>query len=252
MPAKPLILILGGTTEARTLAERLAMIGGLRVMTALAGRTRAPAHPAGDVRHGGFGGAEGLATFLRDEGIAAVIDATHPFATRIAANACRACHDANVPRLILTRPDWQAQPGDRWHWVNDAAQAARLLPSLGRRALLTIGGGQVAAFANIAGVHLVVRAVDPPPDLPAGADLILDRGPYGLAAEAQLLATYGIDVMVSKASGGTAVAAKLAAARGAGLPVILLRRPCPPPGDQAVDVNAAVIWLQATLKAMAP
>lgn len=252
MPTRPLVLVLGGTAEARAVAGALAANDTVRVLTALAGRTAAPAALPGAVRVGGFGGAEGLAAFLRAEGVAAVIDATHTFAATISANAVQACAVTGVSRLAVVRPAWSAQPGDHWHDVADAAEAAALLPRLGRRALLTIGGGDLIAFSDVTGVHMVVRAVDAPRDLPPGATLILARGPFDLATETALLADHEIDVMVSKDSGGATLAPKLVAARQAGIPVVILRRPPSPPGDVVADAAAACDWVARVVGAIAP
>ena len=142
------VLILGGTSEARALASALDR-AGVSVVTSLAGRTSAPRVPAGEVRVGGFGGPDALASWLAAHGVAAVVDATHPFAERISASAVAACASAGVPLLRLERPPWREQPGDRWHRVADLDAAASLVPSLGRRAWLTIGRQGVAAFAGV-------------------------------------------------------------------------------------------------------
>jgi precorrin-6A/cobalt-precorrin-6A reductase len=237
-------LILGGTSEAAALARALAGRPDLSVVTSLAGRTRDPLPLPGEVRVGGFGGAPGLEAFLREEAIARLIDATHPFALRISANAARACEAAGVPRLRLLRPPWPAGPGDRWHEVADAAAAARLLPRLGRCAFLTLGHGDLEAFAALDGVRLVARTIEPPANPPPiEARWIHARGPFRLGDEVALLERHGIDVLVSKASGGEATYPKLAAARALGLPVIMIRRPPPPPGPVVTSVAAALAWL---------
>ena len=129
------MLILGGTSEARQLAGRLARIDGLRTISSLAGRVRNPALPAGEVRIGGFGGVSGLADWLNAQHAAAVIDATHPFAEGISANAAAACAQTGTPLLSLVRPPWTAGAQDIWHDAASLADAARLLPSLGRAGL---------------------------------------------------------------------------------------------------------------------
>jgi precorrin-6A/cobalt-precorrin-6A reductase len=238
------ILILGGTGEAAALARALAGRPDLAVTTSLAGRTREPLPLPGEVRVGGFGGAGGLEVFLRETGVERVIDATHPFAARISANAARACAAAEIPRLRLLRPPWTPRPGDRWHEVADAAAAARLLPALGRSAFLTLGHGELEAFAGLEGVRLVVRTIEPPAGPPpVAARWIHARSPFRLADEVALLERHAIDVLVTKASGGEATYPKLAAARALGRPVIMIRRPPPPPGPLVTSVAAALAWL---------
>ncbi|MFJ5260108.1 cobalt-precorrin-6A reductase [Streptomyces sp. NPDC088387] len=241
----PHILVLGGTTEARELAAELAARPGVRVTTSLAGRVARPGAVAGELRVGGFGGADGLASWLREHRVDAVVDATHPFAESITANAARACAEAGVPAVVLRRPGWESGPGDRWHHVPSLDAAADLLPGLGRRVLLTTGRLGLAAFARLTDTYFVVRSVDPPePPMPPHTQVVLARGPFGVPEECALLRQHRIDVVVTKDSGGVATAAKLTAARVRGLPVVVVRRPPVPVGVGVVpDVAAAVAWL---------
>ena len=238
-------MILGGTAEARVLAGLVAGEAGLDVVTSLAGRTPDPRLPAGEVRVGGFGGGEGLAGWLAEWRADAVVDATHPFAAAISRHAAYAARAAGVPLLALRRPGWSAGEGDRWHWADTVADAAGLLPGLGRRPFLTTGRQDLAAFAGLA-LHFLARSVaPPPPPLPAHCHVLLDRGPFTLDAERALLREHRIDVLVTKDSGGTATAAKLTAAREAALPVLVVRRPPLPPGVPAVTTPAAAAhWLR--------
>ncbi len=240
-----MILVLGGTTEARALAHAL-HDRGIGVTTSLAGRVAQPRLPAGDVRIGGFGGPEALAHWLADHSITCVVDATHPFAQRISASAALACSAAQVPLLRLERPGWSERPGDRWIWVDDLDGAAAALGSLGGRALLTTGRQGLAAFARVQSVWFLIRCVDPPqPPLPPRHEVILDRGPYTLSGEGSLIDHHGIDVVVSKDSGGAHTVAKLDAARARGLPAILVRRPPRPDVRALAEVPAALEWALA-------
>ncbi|MGW3018139.1 cobalt-precorrin-6A reductase [Streptomyces longwoodensis] len=238
----PHVLILGGTTEARELAAVLAARPGVRVTTSLAGRVSRPGALDGEVRTGGFGGAGGLAAWIRDEDVAAVVDATHPFAAGITANAARAAADTGRPLVVLRRPGWSPGPGDRWHDVPSLEAAAALLPSLGRRAFLTTGRLGLATFAHVTDVHFVVRSVEPPePPLPPDTRLVLARGPFTFDDELALLRTHRVDMLVTKDSGGAATSPKLTAARTLGLPVVVVRRPALPDGVTAVpDVAGAL------------
>ena len=238
----PHILILGGTTEARELAAELTALPGVRVTTSLAGRVSRPGALAGDVRIGGFGGAEGLAAWLREHHVDAVVDATHPFAETITANAARAGAATGLPVVVLRRPGWQPGPGDHWHPVASLAEAADALTGLGRRVLLTTGRLGLAPFAHLAQLHFVVRSVEPPePPLPPDVEVLLARGPFTVADEAALLREHRIDLVVTKDSGGAATAAKLTAAREAGVPVVVVRRPPLPDGVSAVPDVAGVL-----------
>ncbi|WP_181764613.1 cobalt-precorrin-6A reductase [Streptomyces albidus (ex Kaewkla and Franco 2022)] len=245
------VLILGGTTEARLLAGLL-LEGGdpaLRVTTSLAGRVAAPGRLPGPVRTGGFGGAHGMARWLDEHGVDALIDATHPFAGTISFNAAQAASLAHVPLLALRRPGWTPGEGDDWHPVGSLSEAADALSSLGRRVFLTTGRTGLAAFAHLDALWFLVRSVDPPEGpRPADLEMLLDRGPFTLEGERELLRSRRIDVLVSKDSGGAATAPKLTAAREAGLPVVLVRRPPVPEGvTVAEDPGQAARWLYSRL-----
>jgi precorrin-6A/cobalt-precorrin-6A reductase len=237
------ILVLGGTAEARELAAAL-HAHGVEVTTSLAGRVSRPRLPAGAVRIGGFGGPESLAAWLRAHGVRAVIDATHPFAERISASAAAACAAAQVARLRLERPGWSARPGDRFTWVDDLDAAARRLRE--ERVFLTTGRQGLSAFAGVAGAWFLIRCVQAPdPPLPPGHELILDRGPYTVAGELALIDRHRIDLLVTKDSGGAMTEAKLDAAQLRSLPVIVVRRPPRVPGETVATVADALSWALA-------
>ena len=244
------VLILGGTTEARRLAEELDGDPALRVTSSLAGRVAAPRLPAGQVRIGGFGGPEGMARWLREHQVDALIDATHPFADTISHHAARAAAAVHVPLLALRRPGWVAGPGDRWHPAASLEEAARLLPDLGERVFLTTGRMGLATFAHLTTPWFLVRSVDAPqPPLPPRMEMILDRGPFTLDGETDLLRRHRIDVLVTKDSGAGATAPKLTAAREAGIPVVVVQRPPAPEDVPVVRTPAeAVAWLRTTAR----
>jgi precorrin-6A/cobalt-precorrin-6A reductase len=253
-PGPGRVLILGGTAEARALAQEL-HDAGVAVVSSLAGRVARPRLPVGETRIGGFGGPDALARWLADHGVSALVDATHPFAERISASAAQAAPAARVPALRLARPGWSEQPGDRWIWVDDLAGANTALEDLGApRVLLTSGRQGLAAFAGNASAWFLVRCVDPPApeDLPPRHELLLDRGPYTVDGERWLVDSRAIDVVVTKDSGGPLTAAKLEAARARSLPVIVVRRP-PRTGMPAVaTVAEAADWARAHAAAHTP
>jgi precorrin-6A/cobalt-precorrin-6A reductase len=241
------LLILGGTAEAAQLATAIwRRFGGrIAVTTSLAGRTRAPTAVAGTMRVGGFGGAAGLARWLATARVDMVVDATHPFAARISANARRACVAAAVPRLILARRPWAAKPGDDWRRVADLDGAAAVLPDFAKRVFLSVGAQGLQAFAGLGGVHLVVRTIDPPAAALPLDDyrLVLGRGPFDEESELRLLQGERIDALVSRNSGGTATYAKIGAALRLGLPVVMV---APPPREAGTHVDAlegALQWI---------
>jgi precorrin-6A/cobalt-precorrin-6A reductase len=232
------VLVLGGTAEARELASRLSA-RGFPVTTSLAGRTRHPRLPAGEVRSGGFGGVDGLATALGEVDV--LVDATHPFAATMTEHAAAAAARTGTPLVVLRRPGWTAGPGDRWTRVGSlAAAAAAITP--GSRVLLATGRQGVEAFLEV-DAWFLVRAIEAPAVLPARAELVLARGPFALDDERALLDRHGITVVVAKDSGG-ATEAKLVAARERALPVVLVDRPPLPPGvDVAVSVDEVLARL---------
>ncbi|HUR75164.1 MAG TPA: cobalt-precorrin-6A reductase [Sporichthya sp.] len=240
------VLILGGTGEARTLAAALVADGSWRVVSSLAGRVSDPVLPAGEVRVGGFGGPDALADWIRAEHVTAVVDATHPFAARISASAAAAADAASVPLILLRRPPWKAGSADRWHRVPTMAAAATALAEVRGRVLLTTGRGGLDVFAHLPH-RFIIRTVDPPdPPLPADHVVLLSRGPYTLAGERALMAEHHVRTLVTKDSGGDMTVAKLTAARELGIAVVMVNRPEPPPGVDAVTDPAAVLrWLRS-------
>ncbi|MET9671823.1 cobalt-precorrin-6A reductase [Streptomyces sp. NPDC006482] len=237
------VLILGGTTEARTLAGLLHTGTDVRVTSSLAGRVASPRLPEGGVRIGGFGGVDGLVDWVREHGVDAVIDATHPFAERISFNAARAAATAHVPLLALRRPGWVPVAGDDWRSVASLQEAAGALDGLGDRVFLTTGRLGLAAFADRPEWFLV-RSVDAPDaPMPVRTEVLLDRGPFTLEGERELLHRHRVDVLVTKDSGGAATAPKLTAAREAGVPVVVVRRPPVPEGiPVAATPQEAAAW----------
>lgn len=240
------MLLLGGTSLARRLAAAAASRTRLRVISSLAGRVTRPRAPVGEVRVGGFGGPDAMADWVRHNDIDAIIDATHPFAARITATAAGVADRTGVPLLVLREPGWAPAAGDRWHWAESVSQAADLADALGSRVLLTIGRQGVPAFAHLRRPWFLVRSIETPADpLPPRHELLLARGPFDLDGERALLRRHAIDLLVTKNSGGAATAPKLCAAREAGIPVVMVRRPPLPDVPTAATVDEALAWLAA-------
>ena len=239
------ILILGGTAEARDLAGRLLELGH-DVTSSLAGRTQNPTLPAGAVRMGGFGGAVGLGSYLRNENIERLIDATHPYAGTISANAVAAAQASGVMLVRYMRPVWAEPDSAGWTNVATAAEAASVLPA-DATVLLTTGHTGLADFLGRADCRFLVRLIEAPAvAIPSHTRLLQDRPPYGLADEMALLARESITHLVTKNSGGAQTAAKLEAAQRLGVEVIMIARPAYGPALEVSSVDGAIEALALT------
>ncbi|WP_407159885.1 cobalt-precorrin-6A reductase [Bradyrhizobium sp. STM 3557] len=242
------ILILGGTTEASHLAQLLAHDGRFEATLSLAGRTATPKQQALPTRIGGFGGITGLEAWLRENDVAAVIDATHPYAAQISAHAVAACNALAIPLGSIMRAAWKREDGDDWIEVDSFEAAASALGSAPARVFLSIGRQELAAFAAAPQHHYVARTIDPPDvALPPDIRFVHDRGPFDAAAEEAFLARERIDMIVSKNSGGAATYPKIIASRRLRLPVIVIRRPHKPHGIVLDSPEAAMRWLDTQL-----
>ena len=241
---RPNLLILAGTTEATALAKEIAE-RGMRGTVSLAGRVERPLRQPLPQRVGGFGGVDGLVSYLRDQRITHVIDATHPFAVQMSRNAVAACARLGTPLVALTRPSWQALPGDNWTNVPDIEGVVTALDGPPMRIMLAIGRMHLTAFAPNPQHLYLLRLVDPPKaPLPLpNTEIIIDRGPFTDAADRALMERHRIDVVVSKNSGGTGAYAKIAAVRGLRLPVIMIDRPPQPARAELHDITAVFDWL---------
>lgn len=241
------VLILGGTAEARALAKRISLDCRLDGVISLAGRTGEPLPQDLPARIGGFGGVAGLARYLADAGIDKVVDATHPFAARISANARAACAQLGAPLVVLARRPWTRVVGDRWIDAANNAEAARALGEAPRRVFLAIGRLGVADFRAAPQHDYLLRVIDPPPpdDLPPRCEIVRARGPFDLESETALLQDRRIEIVVSKNSGGRATYAKIEAARRLGIAVAMIG---PPP----VEGAAVVYDLDAVMAFLAP
>lgn len=210
-----------------------------------AGRTENPRSQPLPTRIGGFGGAAGLVAFLRSEAITHVVDATHPFAARMSANAVVACTATGTALMALERPAWPVQPG--WERVADIAAAVQALPEAPARVFLAIGRQHLAAFAVRPQHHYLLRFVDPPTHQPLPmAEAVIGRGPFTPEGDKALMVRHGTDILVAKNAGGDAARAKLDAAGALGLRVILIDRPYIPPRPVAGQVGEVMAWLNHT------
>jgi precorrin-6A/cobalt-precorrin-6A reductase len=237
------VLVLAGTSEARRLAAALAG-RGIAAIASLAGAVRQPGPLAVPTRVGGFGGAGPFAAYLKEAGIRAVVDATHPFAAAITPRTVAVCRDLAIPCLRLERPPWVPGPGDHWTEIGEEAEALRHIRP-GQTVFLATGRQTLDRFSGLADMQVYCRQIDPP-DTPfpfARGGFVIGRPPFPVAEEEALFRRLGVDWLVVKNAGGAESRTKLDAACALGLPVLMLRRPEPPACDRVETVEAALDWV---------
>ncbi|KIC43146.1 cobalt-precorrin-6X reductase [Ruegeria sp. ANG-R] len=242
----PNLLILGGTTEANALVKSVAE-QGIPATYSYAGRVDSPRPQPVPTRVGGFGGAEGLARYIREHGISHIVDATHPFAAQMSSNAVEACITTATPLAALTRPAWVAQQGDDWQHVSDIEGAVDALSGPARRVFLAVGRMHLLDFAAQPQHHYLLRLVDEPETVPLpNRDILVSRGPFTVEDDRALMLRHGTQLVVSKNAGGTGARAKLDAARALGLPVLMIDRPVMPQRTELTNVAQVLDWLAHT------
>jgi precorrin-6A/cobalt-precorrin-6A reductase len=234
------VLLLSGTSEGPPLARALleagfavrATVTRAEACTTLFG-SEAVAHASGSltVEVRGFT-EEGLSEFLARDQTDVVLDATHPFAVRITRLAHAVCVRLGIPFVRYERPDWEPPPETRQ--VDSFAEAAALLPSLGRRVLLTIGAKQLKHFVPLQDRLTLIARILPcvaslQQALAAGFTpdrLLCLRPPFSQEFNRALLREYRAEVLVTKASGREGgVVEKVLAAHELGIEVVMIRRP---------------------------
>ncbi len=243
------VLILGGTGETSALITQINQIPGVSAIASFAGRTELSVTLTKTLRVGGFGGITGLVDYLQTERIDYLIDATHPFAAQISFHAAQAADYCGIPRLMLVRPAWDAIAGDIWIEVKNHQAARDVLPDLAQRIFLTIGRQELLVYADLQELWFLMRMIELPlPNIPIpSGKILLQRGCFSLEHERSLLQEYQIGAIVSKNSGGDATYSKIMAARELRLPVVMIKRPPFPEGEQVPDVNSVITWLKTKL-----
>jgi len=238
------VLLLAGSGEAKTIAQGLLDLN-IPAVASLAGATRTPDQLALSTRSGGFGGSPGFKEYLRAQKITAVIDATHPFASRITARTADTCKELNIPYLYCCRPGWSAEPGDQWTEIAKEEEAVEHM-ALGATVFLGTGRQTLARFANLEGRHVICRQIDPPtqPFPFSGGEYLIGRPPFPVAEEKALFARLGVDWLIVKNAGGQPSRTKLAAANELGIPVLMIRRPALPDALVVETADAAIRWAQ--------
>lgn len=239
------LLLLAGSGEGKTLAQDMAA-RGIDAIASLAGATRTPAPLAVPVRIGGFGGETGFRSYLANTGIRAVVDATHPFASRITDRTARVCRELGLPYLQVLRPPWSPEDGDRWTYIDREEDAAAHITK-GQTVFLGTGRQTLDRFANLAGCRVICRQIDPPTGkFPfAGGTYLIGRPPFPVAEEEALFRDLGVDWLVVKNAGGAASRTKLTAARHLAIPVLMINRPAMPDAPRVATVAEAMDWIAA-------
>jgi precorrin-6A/cobalt-precorrin-6A reductase len=239
------LLLLAGTGEAIAIAQALSA-GLMPVIASLAGATRLPRDLNVPTRAGGFGGDEGFRAYLREAGITAVLDATHPFAARISWRSARICQEEGLPYCQLLRPEWAPEAGDKWVMIeSEEAAAEHIAP--GSTVFLATGRQTLDRFANLGACRLICRQIDPPDRaFPfANGEFLVGRPPFSVEEERHLFKELNIDWLVVKNAGGEAPRSKLIAARQLGISVAMIKRPPQPEAVKVASVEAALDWVKA-------
>lgn len=239
------ILLLAGTGEAKDVAKAL-VADRVTAVASLAGATRMPKSLAVPTRIGGFGGADGFRDYVKEAGISAVLDATHPFAHRITDRTAAICAELGLPYMQFVRPEWTAQEGDQWTAIAREQDAADHIIN-GQTVFLGTGRQTLDRFANLKGCRVICRQIDPPtgPFPFAGGEFLVGRPPFPVADEVDLFQRLKVDWLIVKNAGGARSATKLTAARQLGIPVLMIRRPAMPAGDKANTIGAALAWVRS-------
>lgn len=229
------LLLLGGTSDAKYLAHEL-HISNIPLVYSLAGKVeKTHRHYNYPVIIGGFSQSGGLANFIRQQNITAVLDATHPYATQITEQAFITAQNMNIPYWRYERPAWLAQEGDRWTSFKD--ETALFEQFIDKKHILFTQGHLSTGFLQQL-IHkrqtqqtfYLRTMVKPKHDLPAWMPWIQAPRAFSLEQELHLIQQYHIDALVTKNSGGEFTYAKLLAARQLEVPVFLLQRPMPTKG----------------------
>ncbi|WP_298256485.1 cobalt-precorrin-6A reductase [uncultured Litoreibacter sp.] len=239
------ILLLAGTSEARDLSRAL-VSQGHDVVASLAGATRAPRKLGCETRVGGFGGAQGFRQWMTKYPVDMVVDATHPFATRITERSARICHELTVPYLQVRREEWSATDSDEWVFVDKPEAASSVIPD-GSRVFLATGRQTLEQFSGLSACYLICRQIDPPDGaFPfENGEFRIGRPPFSVEDEVRLFTELKIDWLVVKNAGGDMSRSKLDAARQMGISVLMINRAAPPAGPVVKDVDAALEWIDA-------
>ena len=237
------LLLLAGSGEAKDIAQALAA-AKVDAIASLAGATRAPKPLALPTRVGGFGGEAGFRSYISEAGITAVLDATHPFATRISDRTAAICADLGMPYLQFLRPAWTPQDGDQWTEIDQEEDAAKHILA-GQTVFLGTGRQTLDRFANLKDARVICRQIDPPtgPFPFPGGQFLVGRPPFPVADEIALFRDLAIDWLVVKNAGGARSESKLIAARQLGIPVLMIRRPQMPDTDSVATLDDALTWV---------
>lgn len=254
---KKSVLLLSGASEGPVLARAL-LDAGFRVVATVT-REEGRHNLFGDMLHevrvevGGFT-EESLQHYLTQGGADLVLDATHPFAVRITQIASAVCARTGVPYVRYQRPDWE--PPEGTVYTVSYTEAADILPSLGARALLTIGAKQLKHFAHLhSRLWLCARLLPSPASIQQALDagftqahILAMRPPFSRAFNASLYREYDIDVLVTKASGAAGgVVEKVLAAHDLGITTLMIQRPALPGLVTVSTIEAAVHACQTHL-----
>lgn len=232
-----MILVMAGTSDARELALQIQQAGYPLLTTVVTDSAARSMEEAGLPVMTGRLTAEALSALIREKGIRALVDATHPFAEEASKNAIAAAQTAEVPYIRYERDRISIENHPLITFADDYEQASELAASKGGVVMLTTGSKTLHIFAKrllgLPGTTLVARMLPRLDNMEKCAELgveqkniIAMQGPFSRELNKALYAHYQVTLMITKESGKVgAVDEKLESALEMGIETIVIGRP---------------------------
>ncbi|ACF14665.1 precorrin-6x reductase [Chloroherpeton thalassium ATCC 35110] len=242
-----MILVFGGTTEGRRVAGILNGLGK-RFIYSTKTQTNSLGYALAAHRFGALNERD-MKAFCHEHRIRLIVDAAHPFASVLRETIARTGHELQIPILHFERDFKQAKSSrpeshPLVHFVDGFEKAIRCLCELSPKLVLATTGVQtITPLKPYWSKHkMLVRILPQTTSIekaraqgfPSEQTLSMSPG-RSIADELQLIATYGVDCLLSKESGASGfLPEKIEAALQAEIPIVILKRPSVPPSFKIV------------------